>query len=171
MKCKNYMHIVCIAVKVGFIACAVFVFPSAFVRINESCFDLWLSIKYYFNEMFYFSDEVETTVNNLSSVPFKQFFGLPVSWEEFSYLWQKYWQILVTTKNLQAYFLYLSTLLYDFSRFMLLVGLSVIMLFVVLFKLYMSKQNNDYNKDSKCLSIFKSFETQVYIPVKSHNFM
>ena len=167
MKNKKYMHIICIAITIGFVACAVFIFPSAFVRIKESCVDLWLSIKYYFNEIFYFADETETTVNNLSSVPFKQIFGLPASWEEFQILWSRYWHIFATSENLQAYFEYLSTLLYNISKFMLLVGLPLILLFVIMFKLYMSKQNNDYNKDSKLLKMFKWFELKIYTPVKN----
>ena len=129
MKSKSYMHIICIVITLGFIACAVFVFPSAFVRIKESCVDFWFSIKYYFNELLYFTDKTETTINNLSSVQLKQFFGLPVSWDEFTLLWHNYWQILFTSENLQAYLIYLSALLYDFSKFMLLVGLPAIMLF------------------------------------------
>lgn len=166
MKDKKYMHIICIAITLGFVSCAVFVFPSAFIRIKESCVDLVSSIKYYFNEIFYFTDETETTINNLSSVPFKQIFGLPASWEEFAIYWQRYWNIWATSENLHAYFEYLSTLLYQFSKFMLLVGLPVIMLFVILFKLYMSQTNNNYNKDSKLLKIFKWLEFKLYLPVK-----
>ena len=166
MKKQRYMHIICIAITLGFIALSVFVFQNAFVRIKESFVDLGTSVEYYFNEIFYFEETTETTINNYSVIPFTPIFGLPPTWEEFKVLWVKYWQTWATSENISAYFTYLSTLLYDFSKIFLLVILPIILISIIFFKIYMSNQNNNYNKDSKPLKIFKWVEFHVYIPIK-----
>ena len=167
MKNKKYMHIICIAITLGFVALSVFVFQNAFVRIKESFVDLGTSVEYYFNEIFYFEETTETTINNYSVIPFTPIFGLPQTWEEFKVLWGEYWHIWATSENLTAYFTYLSTLLYDFSKIFLLVILPIILISIIFFKIYMSNQNNNYNKDSKPLKIFKWVEFHVYIPIKN----
>ncbi|MDE5616185.1 MAG: hypothetical protein K2I78_00185, partial [Clostridia bacterium] len=43
----------------------------------------------------------------------------------------------------------------------------VILVFILLFKRYFSQQNNDYNKDSKALKIFKIVSRWTYQPIKS----
>ena len=167
MKKQRYMHIICIAITLGFVALSVYIFSNAFVRIKESFVDFGTSVEYYFDEIFYYADETKTTINNYSVIPFTSFFGLPPTWEEFKILWGKYWQVWATSENVSAYFTYLSTLLYDFSKIFLLVILPIILILIIFFKMYMSKQNNDYNKDSKPLTIFKWVEFHVYLPIKN----
>lgn len=164
---KHYMHYICIVITLGFLACAVFAFKDAFVRVKESFVDLWLSIKYYFNEIFNFAENVDTTINNFSSVPFKPIFGLPQSWEEFQVLWSRYWHTWATSENFKAYFVYLSILLSNIAKILLLVVAPLVLVLIIFFKIYMSRQNNDYNKDSKPLKMFKWLELKIYSPIKN----
>ena len=143
------------------------VFSNAFVRISESFTDLWNSIKYYFNEIFLTGNTCDVTVNNLSSIPFSGIFGLPATWEEFQIAWSRYWAIFASGSNLSLYFNNLSDILYEFSKFLLLFGVPVILFLVIMLKRYLSKTNNDYDKTSKPLKIYKYTELKILYPIKS----
>ena len=162
----NYMHYICVAITLAFVCCSVFIFPDAFVRIGESFRDLWNSICYYFCELFDIEHSFVPTVNDISSIKWTPFLNLPPTWEEFKVEWTNYWQVFATTENLTAYFDTLGVWLLNISKILLLVVVPVILLLYLLFSRYMSKENNDYNKDSKPLTFFKWLATKTYIPVK-----
>ena len=82
-------------------------------------------------------------------------FGLPQTWQEFAVLWKEYWRLLFTGENFMNYLSAFSNFLYYASRYILLFGVPLILILVLLFKRYISKQNNDYDKDSKPLKLWK----------------
>lgn len=164
---KYYLHIICITITLGFIACAVWVFPNAFLRVKDSFVDLWNSIKFYFKELFDLDIDVDVTVNNYSNVKFTPFLNLPETWEEFVVNFKLYWKTWATSENMLAYLSSISNFLYYFTRIVLLVVVPVILLLFILFKSYMSKHNNNYNKDSKPLTFYKWLISKISIPVKN----
>ena len=166
LKKINYRHYICAAITLGFIACAIFVFPKAITRIFEAFKDIWNSILFYFSELLLLDNDITITVNDYSVVPWTPFLGLPATWEEFLVLWDKYWVLWATADNVIKYFAWLSTFLFDFSRIILLAGVPIVIVLVVLFNRYLQSQNNDYNQDSKPLKFFKWFTLKTYIPIK-----
>ena len=159
-------QVVCCVLTIVSICCAIWVFPNAFVRIKESFGDFWSSICYYANQLFGLGKETTPSVNDYSVVPFTPIFNLPPTWEEFRLLWNEYWQTFATLDNLKDYFSYLSVLLLDLSKWFLLVVVPVLVVGYMLLKRYLSKHNNDYNKDSRPLQIIKKFASKFYIPLK-----
>lgn len=162
----NYRHYICAVITLGFIACAIFVFPKAFTRIIESLKDIWNSLVYYFTQLLQIKTDVTVTVNEYSLVPWTPFLGLPATWEEFLIVWDKYWQVWATADNVTKYFAWLSTFLFDFSRIILLAVVPIVLVLVVLFNRYLQSQNNDYNKESKPLKFFKWLTLKTYAPIK-----
>ena len=167
---RYYLHIICVAITLGFIACAVFVFPNAFTRLCESFKDLWNSICYYFAKIFRLDNGVTQTppvVNGPSSVPSAPVIDLPETFDGFSSKWTLYWQTWVKADNFSAYCSWLANTLYNALQMFLLVGVPVLLILYLVFRGIFNKQNNKYGKDSKPLIFFKWFASKTYIPVKN----
>lgn len=171
----DYRHIICIVITLGFLACAVFVFPSALGRIIEGGRDFGLSIAYYFAELFGISHHIVPTVNKLPEMPFFPSYGgetvlpsVPVAddWEQFKTDFTAYWKIWIDNGNFLSYLSFLGTLLSKVCIIILLV-LPVFFVIYVFLKIYLKKQNNDYDKDSRPLKIVKAVAKYTYIPVKN----
>lgn len=167
LKQINYRHYIAIGITLFFLSLSFFVFPIAWTRFLESLADLWNSIKFYFNELFDLDKSIYPSVIDKSSVDFVVPFGLPQTWAEFTILWKEYWRILFTGENFMAYMSAFSNFLFYASRYLLLFGVPLIILLVLLFKRYVSKHNNNYDKDSKPLQFHKKFTTKVYEPVRN----
>lgn len=164
---NNYLHIICVAITLSFLACAVFIFPNALNRFIDGVVDLWNSIKYYFRELFNLDYNVDVSVNDYASVEFTPFLNLPATWEEFTIKWHEYWKVWATSSNFTAYLSWWSNVLYYVSRILLLVVIPLVLLLYILFKSYLKKQNNDYNKTSKCLTFHKWLVSKTYTPIKN----
>lgn len=169
----DYRHIICIAITLGCLAFAIFYFTGAWTRFLESCRDFGRSVLYYFQEIFYTDWDIVPSVTAPSKEPWTPIFNLPPTWEEFVIQFKSYWQVLFTKENFSAYMVAVGDLMYYFSRFMLLLGMPLILTLVIMFRHYMNKQNNNYNKDSKMLTFHKWLCVKVYNPVKLwiHNFI
>ena len=171
----DYRHIICIAITLAFLSCAFFVFPSALGRIIEGGRDFGLSIAYYFAELFGISHNIVPTVNELPEMPFFPSYGgetvlpsVPVAddWEQFKTDFTAYWKIWIDNGNFLSYLSFLGTLLSKVCIIILLV-LPVFFVIYVFLKIYLKKQNNDYDKDSGPLKIVKAVAKYTYIPVKN----
>lgn len=167
IKNLNYRHYIAIAITIIFLCMSIFIFPNAFVRIGEALRDVWNSICYYIQEILYFDWGISPTVTSASNVPFTPFFNLPATWEDFVVKWNEYWSVWTTADNFQAYMSYLGTLLFNFSRILLLIILPMFLILYLLFQRYLRAENNDYNIDSKPLKFTKWLATKTYIPIKS----
>lgn len=171
----DYRHIICIAITLALLSCAFFVFPSALGRIIEGGRDFGLSIAYYFAELFVISHNIVPTVNELPEMPFFPSYGgetvlpsVPVAddWEQFKTDFTAYWKLWVDDSNFLSYLSFLGTVLSKVCIFILLF-LPVFVVFYVFIKIYLKRQNNDYDKDSRPLKIVKAVAKYTYIPVKN----
>ena len=171
----DYRHIICIAITLAFLACAFFVFPSALGRIIESVRDFGLSVAYYFVELFGLPHNIIPTVNELPKMPYFPSYGgetvlpsVPVAddWEQFKGDFVSYWQLWANDGNFLSYLSFLGGFLSKVCIFILLF-LPVFVMIYVLLSIYLKKQNNDYNKDSRPLKIVKAVVKYTYIPVKT----
>ena len=159
----DYRHYICVLITLGFAACF-FAFPSAFGRVFESVRDLGLSAAYYFCEMAELPHGIVPTVAEKSAYPAQVF--LPFTFDEFGEKWHLYWQAFITKENILGYLSFLGRLLADISKFLIMVFPFVLVLYIVCVRTF-RKENNDYNKDSKPLKIFKCISKYTYRPVKA----
>lgn len=168
----NYRHIICIAITLGFIACGVFIFPNTLGRTIESFRDFGLSIAYFFCEILGIEHTVTPTVTELASIPFFDFSvpsvpstSLPDTWSGFQSSWGAYWRLWATSSNFTGYLGLLSNVLF-WVCVAALIALPFVLLLYIAFSQYFKKQNNDYNKGSKLLRIFKWIAARIYSPVR-----
>ena len=163
----DYRHIICIAITLGFVACAVFMFPSALGRIIEGGRDFGLSVAFYFCRLLNIPNNITPTVNELPNMdgilP-----SVPIAddWEQFKADFAAYWRLWADADNFLSYFSFLGNLLYKICVFILLV-MPVFIVAVVMLGRYLRRQNNDFDKDSRPLKAVKQISRYTYRPVKS----
>lgn len=161
----NYRHIICLAITLLFAFISIFFFTHAYGRIAESIVDLGNSIAYYFSQMFMLDSNVAPTINNMTGQPFTLPFNLPQTWEEFQIKWGQYWSQWASSEMFNSYLLFLSDILYVLAQIILIL-IPIILLAFFMIEKYLSKENNDYNKDSKGLIYFKLFVKKAITPIK-----
>ncbi|WP_251612052.1 hypothetical protein [Pumilibacter muris] len=162
----NYRHIICIAVTLGFVACGVFVFSNAFIRIMEGGRDFGKSVAYYFCEMFDLPCSVTPTVNNMPQSPATPSPTLPDTYSGFKSKWSAYWRLWSSSDNFFAYLSAIANGIGTLCKF-IIIALPLIIILLLLFKRSLKKENNDYNRDTKPLRAFKWFAAHTYRPVKT----
>ena len=91
MKRIDYRHYIFIAITLGFLALAVFVFPTGINRIIEGGRDFGLSIAYYFMEIFELEHSIVPMVNTLPEVYSEPFLKIAETFEQFQEDWSLYW--------------------------------------------------------------------------------
>ena len=170
----DYRHFICIVITLGFLACAIFAFPSALGRFIEGCRDFGLSVGYYFAKLFGVSHNIAPTVNNLPQMPFFSSYGgnttlptvaLAADWEQFKANFAAYWQQWANLENFTAYVNLLVKVLYSLCIVILFV-LPLVIVCYFLIKRLLKRQNNDYDKDSMPLKTAKFVARFTYIPTK-----
>lgn len=166
IKKLNYKHYICIFICLCFVGISIWIFPKAYTRVFESIKDLWYSIKYYFCELFEIDYNFSPTVNDISNIKWTPILNLPKTWDEFTVNWHSYWKLFASKSNLSSYFTFIGNLVYNISKILILVVIPVILLLFIAFQRYLSKHNNDYNKDSKPLKFTKYVAIKTYIPAK-----
>lgn len=161
----DYRHYIAISITIIFLCFTLFYFKNSITRNGESFRDVGLSIGYYIQELFYFEWNIIPKVVRKSSVEITPIFDFPYTYDEFVVIWKNYWQLIITKDNFISYLSYVGNIIYYVSRYLLLLGVPLILLLNILFNRYMNKQNNDYNKDSKPLILYKKFCKKIYVPI------
>lgn len=165
IKRKQFL-IICLIITALVISCSIFIYPNSFLRFGECFEDLWHSICYYFSCLFNFGYYDVSIIQN-SSINNTPFINLPTSWEEFKNRIQFFFDVLFNKENFQLYY----DGFCDVMIFVLkILTLIVIPLFIVLrwmFSKYFEKQNNDYNKETKTLRVYKKIISMIFVPVQN----
>ncbi|WP_251548309.1 hypothetical protein [Pumilibacter intestinalis] len=161
----NYRHIICIAATIGCAAC-VFAFPSALIRVIEGGRDFGKSVAYYFCEMFGIEHNIVPTVNNLPQSPSHGFPALPDSFDGFKSKWTAYWRLWASGENVIAYFAAIGNIVSILCK-IVVIALPIVFALWFAFKRYLKHENNDYNRDSKPLRIYKKFVSSVCSPIQN----
>ncbi len=160
----DYRHILCLLITLGFIACTVFLFPKAIYRLIESFRDFGLSFAYYYLELFEIEHKIIPTVNELMKEPTVPVILLPETWENFKEILPKYWELWATKENFIRYLIYISEKLEVFAQVLMII-LPFIMGLFFLIKSTFERPNNNDNKDTKPLKIFKKIVKYTYSPI------
>lgn len=167
-------HLFCAFITLGFVALGVFVFFGSVGRIIEAGRDFGVSVAYYFCEIFGIPHNITPTVNEFPKTPFFDFMGgaeapavpIPDDLQEFKENWTAYWQLWATKENFFSYLSFLSRLLLIFSQALLII-IPFVLLVYLLFCRLLKTHNNNYDKDSVPLRIFKRISSVTYRPAKA----
>ena len=167
-------HVVCAVITLCFVLLGVLVFFGAVGRIIEAVRDLGLSVAYYFCELFFIPHNITPTVNTFPKIPFFNFIGgaeapdipIPEDWQTFADNWSVYWQLWASGENFLAYLSSFEQLLIILSQSLLII-VPAILIAYILFSRLLKNQNNDYDKDSRPLQIFKRVSSVTYRPVRA----
>lgn len=162
----DYRHYICLVITLGFVACTVFLFPSAFGRVVEGGRDLGLSVAYYFCELFRIPYTFTPTVNELPTFSMPSWSPLPPTWEEFQAAWGEYWRLWASKENFLGYLSLLGKIVRQGSL-ALIVLLPFVFLGVLLVRLLYKTPNNRYDRDSLPLRIWKIVMRYTFVPVKA----
>ena len=173
MRWVNYLHAICIAITLGFVAIGLYRFFDSVGRLLESGRDFGLSIAFYFCELFGAEHAIVPTVNLLPKYPYFDSFGgttsptvtLPETFEGFQSAWGEYWHVWASIENFSGYMTYLSQVLYMVTMWVLIL-LPVVLVFFLLLRKAVKKENNRYAHDTVPLQIFKMVSSWTYRPVK-----
>lgn len=155
----NYKHYFCIAITLGFLLCSAFLFRPSFVRLITSFKDFGLSIAYYFCDMFGIKHVIIPTVNIVPDNGFVSF--LPFTFGEFKVKFALFGKLLIDPKNLLSYFSGFTNLIVPLTT-ILLIFVPLLIILVMLFRKSLAKENNDYNKNSKPLRVYKRLVSFIY---------
>ena len=166
LKSLDYRHYINVIITLGFIACGVFIFPNAIARFAESVRDFGTSCAYTICEWILEENPVTPTVNNVQSwqIVSSQFAPLtlfPFTWEEFTAKWSSYWVTFFHWKTLLQYLLFLLEIIPSVV-YVLLFGIGIGAITYKLFKWYLKKQNNAYDRESRAVRITKRISDYTY---------
>lgn len=167
IKRVNYRHWLCISITIAFVVVTAVCFQNSILRLWDSLKDLFYSICFYIDNLFGLNKGIEATVNQIpshtTSAPVIDF---PSSEEQFSSKWTLFWQSFATRDSFLGYIDYCGNLILNIAFIIVVAVVPLALVAVMLFKRYFKVQNNDYNKDSRPLKIFKRLSSKSYQPVK-----
>ena len=153
------------AISACFIALAVFVFCGSYVRLISAFKDFGLSVGFYFAELFGLEHGIVPSVNDLSGISLPQI-DLPYTAEDFAEQAQKYFNLLFSSGNFIGWLGYISGVMGNFVKVILVVLPCFLLLGLVIKALY-RRGNNNYGKDTIPLRIFKGVSRVTYQPLKA----
>lgn len=142
-----------------------FYFSSTLTRLGESLRDFCISLRYYFEFLFFDEVSISATVTDFSSLKLQEILKLPNSWEDFSELMSSYWLVFLDKNNFEEYIFGILLFLNNFSLLVLFL-LPIFILLIVLFNLSIKKKNIFHGKESKPLIVFKKFTKKYLLPIK-----
>ena len=164
LKRINYRHYLCIAITIAFVIVTCVCFKNSILRLWDSLKDLFYSICYYFSELFGLTNGVEATVNQIPA--HSPTIDFPSTSEQFDSKWTLFWKSFASKASFLEYIDFCGNLLLNILFILLVALVPLVLVAVFLFKRYFKVQNNNYNKDSKPLKIFKRLSLKTYYPLK-----
>ncbi|MBO5223515.1 MAG: hypothetical protein J6C23_03280 [Clostridia bacterium] len=160
---KISYYIVWVVIYGLFLWFCIFNYSKFFDNVCKAFFDLFDSIGYYFE--FVFSTDVPTRIPGIATVPPDIDAQLPLTWNEFTVLIQKWWKVLWTSQNFNAYIAAVVDFLEPLAKFSA-IFIPLVLCIVVLFKQFAIPKENVERRQTKPLQLFLKFEIYVYKPCK-----
>lgn len=147
-----------------FILLGIFRFSSSYLRLWETIGDLWRSLVFYFDMLFGLEHNVNPTINTHSKI-MEWNLILPEDFQSFKVQASAYFKLLFNKENFLNYWGKIANVLGVFSQVTIIV-LPIVLIFILAVKRIYSSGNNDYNKDSFPLRVFKWLTKVIYHPIK-----
>lgn len=147
-----------------FILTGAFYFKTSYLRFAETVRDLINSVIYFFKELFGIQHTTQATVEGYSSVLEWNAF-LPPDWQTFTERTREYFRLLFNKENFLAYSKEFGGVCLTISKGAAIFVPCWFVFWFVIKKLYRAS-NNDHNRDTIPLRIFKWFAKITYQPIK-----
>lgn len=156
---KNYIHILCMLITLGFLAMTLCCFQNSLIRIIEAGRDFGLSFAFCFNP------DISPTVNDLSEVGLQDLGLIPQNIDLFIVKLRLYGRTLISGDTILDYALIVANGSFN-TLYIISIGLLPAVVFVFLAWVMLKRKNNDYNQDTKPLKVVKAVSAVTYLPVK-----
>ena len=153
-----------IAISIGFILLGIFVFRSSYIRVWEAILDFWRSIKYYFCCLLNIEVTANPTVSEYSEIITYETL-LPDGFDLFKDKFFAYFSMLFSGNNLLLWAKQTAVKIGDISKILMLI-LPSLLLFGIALKMIYERHNNDYNKDTLPLRLYKGITKRTIVPLK-----
>lgn len=157
---------ICLTVLItaGFILLGALVFQKSYLRISECFYDLFVSVKFYFCEIFGIKHSIVPTVTEPSSVMKLSLF-LPLDFDGFVASSKAFFALLFDGENFREWCAHAGVVAGSFGK-VIAVVLPCILLLAVAVRAVYSSHNTKHNKDTLPLVIFKRVSAVTYQPLK-----
>lgn len=158
----NYRHSICVGITAAFVLCGIILFWPSLSRLIRALGDLGLSLAYYFCTLTAIPHSIVPTVTTLPDSGMTPL--LPISPIDFAAKLAALGRRLIDPANLRVYFVGLGSGVSK-TVTVLLIVVPIIILTVVLMRRLTATPNNNYNRETKPLQIFKRL-TYPFIQLK-----
>ncbi len=162
---KISYHILSVCAAAASLLIGVFCCRNSYVRLIESVRDFGTSIVYYVCKLFSFDSPLPATVADSTRIPWNEI--LPVDFARFGAFLKAYFSTFVSSGNVTDYLVRLFTFIPTVAK---VVGIGVILvaLIALLAVIIVHGENNNYNRDTVPLKIFKTVANATYYPIKRY---
>jgi len=162
LKKIDYRHFLMVVLTCYFLFCSYYYFQPVFYRVITSFKDFGLSIGYYFCVFLNIPNSISPTVKVIDETS-KSI--LPFTYEEFVIKISSFWNLLFNKENITFYLKSFKKITYLSIKILMLLIPLFTLLFVIL-KNSLNKENNDYNKDTRPLKVYRGLVKVFIIPFK-----
>ena len=168
MKVIKIIHILLtIILSAAFVLLGVFVFRNSYLRLVETAKDFYKSVVYYGSTLFSIKTEIVPTVNGYSDVFSWQGY-LPDSPDSVKEFFSTFFATFVDKENFNLWLNGIISVLGVVLE-IIVFALPIVLILVILIKKAYRRYNNNYNRDTVPLKIFKFTAKISFVPV--YNFI
>ncbi|MBQ6921527.1 MAG: hypothetical protein IJQ66_00410 [Clostridia bacterium] len=168
MKAIKIIHILLtIILTAAFVLFGVFVFRNSYLRLVETAKDFYKSVVYYGSTLFSIKTEIVPTVNGYSEVFSWQGY-LPDSLDKVKEFFSTFFATFVSEENFNLWLNGVMSVLGVVLE-IIVFALPIVLVLVILIKKAYRRYNNNYNRDTVPLKIFKFTAKISFVPV--YNFI
>lgn len=160
----DYRHIIALGITAMIIVVVCLCFWSSVVRAGQSFKDLGLSVAFYFGDIF----GVENITVTVNDIPSEMVLSevLPYSWDEFCNLAEEYGRRLGDVDNILSYLGVVLNVFFYLILAAVMVVIPFVVVSIIVIKLFSKTVNNDFNRDSVPLKIWKKIASVTVSPLK-----
>lgn len=160
----NYRHLSAIIITVTIAMVVFFCFFPSLKRTGQAFVDFAYSFSYYFGTIFGIED-LSVTVNDIpSEMGLSEV--LPYSWDEFCNFAEAYGHRLCDVDNILSYLGVVLNVLFYAILIAVMVAIPFTLLAIIIVKIFSKTVNNDVNRDSAALALWKKVSRVTVLPVK-----
>ena len=160
----NYRHLSAIVITAIILSVVCFCFFPSLKRTGQAFVDFAYSFSYYFGTIFGIED-LSVTVNDIPSEMVLSEV-LPYSWDEFCNFAEEYGQRLCNVDNILGYLGVVLNVFFYLILAAVMVVIPLVVVSIIVIKLFSKTVNNDFNRDSVPLKIWKRIASVTVLPLK-----
>ena len=160
----DYRHLSAIVITAIILLVVCFCFLPSLKRTGQAFVDFAYSFSYYFGTIFGIED-LSVTVNDIpSEMGLSEV--LPYSWDEFCNFAEAYGHRLCDVDNILSYLGVVLNVLFYAILIAVMVAIPFTLLAIIIVKIFSKTVNNDVNRDSAALALWKKVSRVTVLPVK-----